>query len=316
MKIDALSRREFLHYAGVAALAAPLAGLAATPAEGPGKGRRKIAVFTKTLQWTSLTQMADMVAECGFDGLDLTVRPRGHVEPERVKEDLPRFAEAMKNVGKEIVMLTTAIGSADEPHTDDILSTAAKLGIGHYRTTWYRYRAEQKIDDTLQECVTKLKGLATLNAKHRIKAGYQNHAGASVGSPVWDLALILREVQSPWIGCQYDIRHAMVEGTNAWTVGFDYIGRHINTFIFKDYAWTKGSGQWRPVNVPLGDGMVDFAAYAARIKALSLEIPVTLHMEYDLGGAELGQRNVSITPPQMIAALKSNLAVVRRALDS
>lgn len=33
----------------------------------------------------------------GFDWIDLTVRPNGHVLPERVQDDLPRITEAMKS---------------------------------------------------------------------------------------------------------------------------------------------------------------------------------------------------------------------------
>lgn len=311
-------RRTFLQQASLAGLALSLGTLPAAPAQTAAPaGRRKIAIFSKTLQWAELDRMADMVAECGFDGLDLTVRPRGHVEPARVKDDLPRFAEAMKKVGKEIVMLTTAIGSADDPYAQDILETAGKLGIGFYRTTWYRYTKDKSIEDTLKESVEKLKGLARLNEAHGIKAGYQNHAGVSVGSPVWDLGMVLRQVNSPWIGCQYDIRHAMVEGGTSWTLGFDYLSSFMNTFIFKDYYWRKETtGEWKPYNVTLGQGMVDFDAYYAKIKTLPAGIPGTLHMEFDLGGAELGRRDANITPDQMIKAMKANMAVINRLLAS
>jgi len=311
-------RRTFLRQAGLAALALPLAQpLARARQPDPAaSGRRKIAVFSKTLQWTELDQMAEMVAECGFDGLDLTVRPGGHIEPARVREELPRFAEAMRKVGKEIVMLTTAIGTAEEPHAEAILGTAFQLGIRYYRTGYYRYNAAKNIEANLKEFTARLKGLAAINAQYRIKAGYQNHAGTGFGAPVWDLGQALRQVDSPWVGCQYDIRHAMVEGANAWTLGFDYVKPFINTFIFKDYHWERVDGRWKPVNVSLGEGMVDLEAFYARIATLAPDIPGTLHMEFALGGAESGRMDVTITPAEMLAAMKANMAVVRRTLGS
>ncbi len=320
MKKTNSSRRSFLQKAGIAGLALPLSGfefssketlsrhpLAAQTAKPNPAAKPKIAVFSKALQWTELEQMADMVAEAGLDGVDLTVRPGGHVEPQRVKEDLPRIAEAMKAAGKEIVMITTAINSADESFAKDIISTASQLGIGYYRMNWLSYDPKKALEENLAACKDKLEGLAALNKTHKMKAGYQNHAGTSFGSPIWDLALILREIDSPWIGSQYDIRHAVVEGANSWPLGFDCISAHINTIAVKDFYWGKKDGKWEAVNVPLGEGMVDFEAYFKKLQAANISVPITLHMEYDLGGAEHGYTEANITQEQMVAAMKKDM---------
>lgn len=330
MKTTDSSRRKFLQQAGLAGLAIPVAGVPFAQAGGIASGKSAvhvrgrpdekrsvkgdIALFSKVLQWAELNQMADMVAECGFDGLDLTVRPGGHVEPARAREDLPKYAEAMAKVGKRIVMITTVIGDADDPYTEDILSTAAKLGIHYYRTKWYRYDKGRSIDDNIDACIERLSGLARINEAHDIKAAYQNHAGIRVGSAVWDLAFILGRINSPWVGSQYDIRHAVVEGAHSWPLGFEYLSPHINTIVLKDFLWGKKDGKWRPLNVPLGDGMVDFEAYSEMMKALPADIAATVHMEYDLGGAERGSRDVSIDPGILVNAMKKDLAFVKRIL--
>ena len=46
--------------------------------------KMKICVFSKHLQWLNYTDMAMAAAEMGFDGVDLSVRAKGHVLPERV----------------------------------------------------------------------------------------------------------------------------------------------------------------------------------------------------------------------------------------
>lgn len=327
MKKSTEGRRSFLQKAGLAGLALPLAGVAFpatafTGAKPTGFGNgarpladgRKIAVFSKALQWTELQQMADMVAEAGFDGLDLTVRPGGHVEPGRVKDDLPKIAEALKAVGKEIVMMTTAIGGANEPYTSDILTTAGKLGIAYYRMNWYSYDRTKGIDDNLIVFTEKMNGLAALNAANGCAASYQNHAGSGFGSPVWDLARVLQQVNSPWVGAQYDIRHAVVEGANSWPLGFEMVKPFVNTIVMKDFHWAKNNGKWQVVNVPLGQGMVDFKAYFEKVKTLPSGMPVTLHQEYDLGGAEHGNKKANITEAQMLAAMKSDLAFIREHL--
>ena len=43
----------------------------------------------------------------GFNGVDLTVRPNGHVIPESVRDDLPRAIADIKKGGSYCTMITT-----------------------------------------------------------------------------------------------------------------------------------------------------------------------------------------------------------------
>ena len=61
--------------------------------------RLKIHIFSKHLQFLNYQDLAEAAAEMGFDGIDLTVRPKGHVLPERVESDMPKAVEAMRKVG-------------------------------------------------------------------------------------------------------------------------------------------------------------------------------------------------------------------------
>ena len=104
-----------------------------------GYKQRKIYLFSKHLQWVGYEEMAKITSDIGFDGLDLTVRPKGHVEPANVERDLPKAIEACDKYGMKVKMMTTAIKSAADPNTDKILKTASGLGVKVYRMGWYRY---------------------------------------------------------------------------------------------------------------------------------------------------------------------------------
>ena len=69
----------------------------------------EVHLFSKHLQFLDSNEMAAATAEMGFDGLDLTVRPKGHVLPERVADDLPKAVEAMKKYDLHPKMMTTNI---------------------------------------------------------------------------------------------------------------------------------------------------------------------------------------------------------------
>ena len=65
----------------------------------------------------------------GFSGVDLTVRPKGHVLPESVKTDLPKAVSDIKSAGSNCQMITTSIESVNNPLDVDIIKTAAEAEI-------------------------------------------------------------------------------------------------------------------------------------------------------------------------------------------
>lgn len=280
----------------------------------------RISIFSKHLQWLDYKGMAKVLSETGFDGTDLTVRPGGHVLPERVEEDLPKAAEALAGEGKKIYMLTTAIDNADDPNTLKILKTASSLGIKHYRMGWGHYDDTRPVEENISLMRSKLAKLALLNEKYSISGEYQNHSGAAsqgiyFGGAVWDIAKVLKEIDSPWLGSQYDVFHATVEGANTWPVGFKLISPYIRTIDIKDFKWLERDGKIRSEAVPLGEGMVDFKRFFRLVKEFNLQIPISIHYEYPLGGVENGSSKLTIERNQVISAMKKDLVTLKTYLQ-
>ena len=138
------------------------------------------------------------------------------------------------------------------------------------------------MEENLEEFKRKMEGLAKLNEKYRIHGAYQNHAGANFGAPVWDLWQVLRELDPQWIGCQYDIRHAFAEGRRSWELGLRSLKDHINCLAIKDFVWMEQDGSEKEVNVPVGEGLVNFKSYFKLVDELGIRVPITLHIEYPL----------------------------------
>ncbi len=270
-----------------------------------------IHIFSKHLQFLNYTDMANAAAEMGFNGVDLSVRPKGHVLPERVKDDLPKAIEAIKKVGFLPKMMTSAILSTAEEFTKDVLETAASLGIKYYRLGYYRYSKDTSIPESILTIANEVKALSVLNKSLGIKGAYQNHAGPHVGAAIWEIYEMLKGVENEYMGCQYDIRHATVEGGQSWQTGLRLIKPKINTIVLKDFLWVQKNGKWALQNVPIGEGMVDFKAYFKLLKAYNINMPVSLHCEYDLGGAEHGGKNISIPKEQVFKTMKKDLDALR-----
>ncbi len=309
------SRRNFLSTmaAGSAALAIPQPNFARFASEKQ-KEPISLHVFSKHLQFLDYDHMAEAAAEIGFDGVDLAVRPGGHVLPENVAKDLPKAVEAIKKQGLQAKMMTTALTDPDDTTNQKLLSTASDQGIQYYRTNWLKYPQKVNIPEYMEECRKKLAKLAKYNQKLGIYGSYQNHSGPHyVGAPIWDLAAILREIDSPHLGNQYDIRHATVEGGEAWPLGLQYIQPHINTLVMKDFRWEEEGGKWKVLNTPIGEGMVDFAAFFKMLKEMNLSAPVSVHYEY-----EMPEHDESLNESQKLAqtkeVMKKDLVAVKKLM--
>lgn len=279
------SRRDFLGVLAAGTAAIPFAHVHANAKTSPSSTHKQFTfhVFSKHLQFLDYDAMAETAAEIGFDGVDLTVRPNGHVLPEYVERDLPQAVKAIKKSGLQALMMTTTVIDASDEVQQKVLKTAHEQGIRYYRTNWLTYPQDADLRQTIALYKKKLQSLAELNQQFRIYGSYQNHAGSHyVGAPVWDLAMMLQEINNEYLGNQYDIRHATVEGALSWPLGLKIIHPHINTLVMKDFKWEKIDGQWKVVNTPIGEGMVDFPKFFAELKAYDISVPVSLHYEYEM----------------------------------
>ena len=309
-----MSRRQFMATAAVAGAAAPVIGSASTK-QTKKESKFKICIFSKHLQWLDYKGMAETTAELGFDGVDLTVRKKGHVLPERVEDDLPKAAGAIKKAGIEPVMMATDINDPDDPNTEKILKTAGALGIKYYRLGKYKYSDDESIADTLSDAKAKIRDLAAMNEHFNIYGSYQNHAGwRYVGAPIWDLYWLIRDLDPRYMGCQFDIRHATVEGGQTWPLDLKLISGHVNTLAIKDFFWQKRDGKWWTVNCSLGEGQVDFDAYLKLLKKHSIACPVSIHYEYDLGGVEHGATELKMDEDKLLAALRADVRFLKARL--
>ena len=307
------SRRKFIKNVGLASLSVPLISSQIDRFSNSASDQSlSVHLFSKHLQFLDIKTAGQIAAELGFDGLDLTVRPKGHVLPEHVKIELPAAINAIKQSGSNDEMITTAVADSSNPIDSDVVKTAAATGVKFYRSNWFRYKVDLSLEESLEHYREKIKQLSELNKKLNIIGCYQNHSGIKIGASVWEVKKILESAHPKYFGAQYDIRHAVAEGGRSWTNGLKLLKDHIKTIVLKDFIWGKVNGKWKIVNVPIGEGMVDFDAYFKLLKSLGLHPPVSLHLEYPLGGAEKGRYEISVDRKIVYNAMKKDLATIQQ----
>jgi len=275
-----------------------------------------VCIFSKCLQFLAYRELGEVVSELGFDGVDLTVRDKGHVLPENVKKDLPDAVKAIRRAGTEVPMITTKITDADDPLTEQILGVAADSGILYYRMGPYGFDNKLSVFENLDIHKREMEKLEKVNRKYNIRGGYQNHSGpwGMMGGAVWDLHYVLKDFDPEYIGIQYDIAHATVEGGFSWEVALKVIAPWINSLAIKDFVWEKRENRWRTKWVPIGEGMVNFEKYLKEIDSIISSVPITLHYEYDLGGAEHGSNKPTMDHEKIYELLDRDLHYFKNSI--
>jgi len=296
-----ISRRDFMRATALAVSGAALGLKAAAPGASPPA--RPIIAFSKPFQTLGAEEMAALVADIGWSGIECAVRKKGQIEPERVGEELPRLVEAFRRRGLDVPVLVTDIISVHQPHAETLLRTASKLGIKRIRLGWFRYTADRPIPAQLGDFGAALKDLGAACGDLGIQAGVENHSGADLfGAPIWDVYTVIREQHTRNIGYCFDIGHATVEGGLSWPIQARLAEPYYISVYMKDFIWEKGPEGWSPTWCPLGEGVVD-RSFASRLQKSGYAGPICQHHEYPLGDQA-----------QMIAHMRKDLRVLREWL--
>src|SRR5258708_12313124 len=173
--------------------------------------RPTLCLFSKHLPKLNYAELAATVKQMGFDGVDLTVRPEGHVLPERAAEDLPRAVETIRAQGLAVAMITTGLTSPSDPAARPTVSAAGRLGVPLFKLGYWHYPDGVSIEARLAEIRRDVAGLVAIGKEHGIAAGFHNHSGNYVGAAVWDTRAIIADMDPRLIGYYFDPCHATPE---------------------------------------------------------------------------------------------------------
>ena len=294
-----MNRREFI------ATGAACAALAGAPESAMAKPKKRntLSVFTKPLQMLSYDELAEVVVELGFDGIEGTIRPGGQITPEQVPDELPKMVAALKKRNLEMTIMASGVNDPRDKVSMRQLEVAAKLGVKRYRMKYFKYDLKRPVAGQLDEIRPQLKDLVAMNKTLGIQGVYQNHSGSNYfGAPLWDLWLLFKEHPVEHLAVALDTGHTTVEGTNSWPIQANLLRPHLGALYLKDYTWVEN----KKTLVPLGQGNVD-SGYPRRLLKSGYTGPVNLHVEYL---KPFSKENV----PRQIAAIKRDVGTLRKWL--
>jgi sugar phosphate isomerase/epimerase len=341
-----MNRRRLLQL-GAATLAA---ARVPTPAAAQGRSMQtavpakpiRIDAYSRTLHWLRTPEeVAGACHQIGNSTIDLTVRAYpGHVQPEKVKTDLPAWVKALKGHGVEVTSIAADISDAKTPYIEDILGTMQSLGIRHH---WWRgiggFDSTKPYGPQIEAMKPRLAELVKLDEKYDTKAMYHPQGG-----PFFDYLELIRNFDPHYVSLHFDTGHWLQVAQSNMAAMIMWAGPYIGGFVWKDELVEKaapapagsaapaadpqggrrggGGGRgggsvngFRVVQVPVGTGMVDFALAARALKNIGFDGPTECQPEWPgLGGAETGQATLTLPRETVIGLLKRDYDTIHAAL--
>jgi sugar phosphate isomerase/epimerase len=266
-------------------------------------------MFTKHLQTYSVERAADVIGELGLDGLDLTVRPGGHVEPSDAEALLPGIFRMVEEKGLRVPLLTTGITSADDPHAETIFRLAAEGGVQYIKLGYWRYEGFGTMARQIDEIKKTLDGIEELAQRYGVPAALHTHSGdfMTASGPV--VAELLHDRDPQFLVAYADPRHLFAEGgLSGWKISLDLLSPWIRLIAVKDMLWVPrpdrglGKMRWVALNCPLNVGVVPWPEVFDCLQEIGFDGLVSLHAEYQ---GEHSWRDLNT--PQVIRQTRADL---------
>lgn len=276
----------------------------------------RLMMFSKHLADRSAEEAAKVIKRLGFEGVDLTVRPGGHVLPEQVRTRLPEVVRALAALDLQVPLITTAITAADDPYAVDTFETAAACGIHELKLGYWPYPGFGSFAAEAREVMRRLDGIEALARRTGVRANIHTHSGDYMSASAFMIWHWIKDRDPAAVGAYIDPGHMTVEGgVGSWKMAIDLLGSRISLVAVKDMAWQQvddpqlGKPRWVTRLVPLDRGVVRWPEVFACLRQLGFDGWASLHSEY-MGSHSW--RDLSVD--ELIEQTRADLAYLRRAI--
>jgi sugar phosphate isomerase/epimerase len=300
-----LTRRQVL--TGLAAgAAARTRARAAQAREGAMRARTVPAVclYSKVLIKVGYIDLPMIIQALGFDGVDLSVEPDGHVIPEKAPNQLMPALEGITGRGVDVPMITTTLTKAQDKDSQEVLGLATYIGVPFFRPGHWKCTGSVQIEMQLPYVQREVAMLSQLGRYTKMAMGVQNYMDGAEGASVVDINRVIRPLDAHWVGFDFDIAYATREGGAAGFEGPLGIAiSRLNIVTLRDFKWEGPEGGPRTAKpCPLGDGIVDFPKFFAALAKARFAGPMTLTVDH--------------SPTGEVEAIKHDLAFVRKQMKT
>jgi len=235
-----------------------------------------ITVFTKPWQTLEIGELADLVVELGFDGIELPVRKGFQVEPDSIEASLGNAVEVFK---ERDLMIYSVAGDLDRKTA----RACVQAGVPVLRTmlkldpekTYMQNVVE--FQEFCEEVGEELKGSNTT-------IGLQNHCDEFVTSSI-GLIHSIESLPVDQVSAVLDLGHTGLDGEGE-EIAIDIAWSRLsminlkNAIRIEDGKDAGGATIWNHTWVSGREGFTSWSKVVAELSKRKYELPICLTAEY------------------------------------
>jgi sugar phosphate isomerase/epimerase len=230
-----INRREVLQLGAAALAAGTLSKIGLTQTE-PAPKKIRIDAYSRTLHWLRTPgEVAEACHQIGNTTIDLTVRAYpGHVDPAKVKTDLPTFVKGLQQAGITTTVLGADIVDDQTPNLEEMLGTASSLGIKYNWWRGFNFDNTKPYPPQIEALKPRLAKLVKIQEKYGMKAMYHPQGG-----PFFDQLELIRNFDPRYVSLHYDTSHWLQVSESNMAAMMMIAGPYLGGFVWKDAVVEK-----------------------------------------------------------------------------
>jgi sugar phosphate isomerase/epimerase len=236
----------------------------------------------------TMDQLADTMAECGFDGVDVMIRDTAWCNDDDYTRTLPRFAATMRERDLKCYTATTNWTYQNVSGIEDAYRLFADNGISMFRFLMQTYRGRKTYREDFAKARATAEELEKLGLRHKVKVLFQNHGGALFFSPA-TAYFMTKGLDPAAVGVHYDPGNLRAqEGWTNPTLSVDVLGEYLAYVGVKNAGWfllpDSSRDQiltWQRHWTRLSAGMVDWREVLTELRAAEFQGPLCMHNFYE-----------------------------------
>lgn len=275
-------------------------------------------MFSKHLQELSVVEAGKAIKQLGFAGVELTVRPGGHLVPADVEERLPQAVAALGALGLSVPAIVVEVYNRRQPEAIAVCRAAAAVGATVLRAASHRYRQFGNLRQEIAEARADAAELEALGREFGLQVCVHIHSGAMLSAQAGTLLDIIGHTDPRYVGVSFDLAHLTVEGgRDGWRQAIDLLHDRIGILAVKSFGWSSepdpatGGTRWSSKIVPLDQGTARWQEAFSLLRQVGWDADgqalVSLHSEYQ--GPDAWRQ---LTVSQLLDQTAADLAWLRR----
>ncbi len=225
----------------------------------------------------------------GFDGVELTVQPGGHIPLDGdIDLHLERAIEAMTGSGLDVPVLSTSITSVQTKELRTIMGWGSEMGVPILSPGQWPNNGDGMA--SVVRAQREISMLSQIGNAAKMQIALHNATPNFVGSSVTELNAAIRPFDSV-IGFNFDIGYAAAysgaepgdspANRAACLSALRLAVPRLKMATARDCVWTKGAdGSQTLTQCPLGEGIVDWPQFFGALAQANFAGPITLQVEY------------------------------------